>query len=276
MKRIMLVSLLFACICFCLFAQNAQIQLVRNATLLIDYAGKRILLDPMFSPKGALGCWSGKGETPAVDLTMPIDEITKDLDFVLVSHAHIDHFDDVAASSLNKTLKLFSQPADKQFFLNKNFGNTEAIADSLIYNGITLIRTDAQHGTGKMLQAMGEASGFVLKAEGMPVIYIIGDGVWTQGIYDNIQKYRPDYIVVNSGGAIMPGGYDATPIIMDERQVMALVQENGEAKIIAVHMDAVDHCRTTRSVLRNEAKRWHIGTDKLIIPEDGKTVQLDR
>lgn len=39
---------------------------------------------------------------------------------------------------------------------------------------------------------------------------------------------------MNSGGAIMPGGNDATPIIMDELQVMALIQESGDAKIIAV------------------------------------------
>ena len=63
----------------------------------------------------------------------------------------------------------------------------------------------------------------------------------------------------------MPGGYDATPIIMDERQVMALIQESSDAKIIAVHMDAVDHCLTTRAVLRNEAKKMNIGNDKLLL-----------
>ena len=71
--------------------------------------------------------------------------------------------------------------------------------------------------------------------------------------------------MVNSGGAVMPGGYDATPIIMDERQVMALIQESSDAKIIAVHMDAVDHCLTTRAVLRNEAKKMNIGNDKLLL-----------
>ena len=99
------------------------------------------------------------------------------------------------------------------------------------------------------------------------------NAVWTQGIADNIGRYNPDYIVVNSGGAVMPGGYDATPIIMDERQVMALIQESGNAKIIAVHMDAVDHCLTARAVLRKEAK---IGNDKLLIPEDGEIISLSK
>lgn len=102
------------------------------------------------------------------------------------------------------------------------------------------------------------------------------NAVWTQGIANNIGRYNPDYIVVNSGGAVMPGGYDATPIIMDERQVMALIQESGDAKIIAVHMDAVDHCLTTRAVLRNEAKKMNIGNDKLLIPEDGEIISLSK
>lgn len=279
MKRL-LANIFLMSLFLCTYAQGStsetKIQLVRNATLLIDYAGQHMLLDPMFSSKGELGCWSGKGVTPSVDLKMPISDIMEGVDFILVSHAHVDHFDDPAANSLDKKLKLFGQQADKQFFLNKNFWNTEAIADSVVYNGVTIIRTDAQHGTGRMLKNMGDASGFVLKSSGCPTFYIIGDGVWTQGIADNIERYKPDYIVVNSGGAIMPGGFDATPIIMDERQVMSLIQESGNATIIAVHMDAVDHCHTTRAVLRNEAKKRNVAKDKLLIPEDGEIISLSK
>lgn len=277
MRRIT-TTLLFISLFLCVYARgNAaepKIQLVRNATLLIDYAGQHILLDPMLSPKGALGSVRGKVKTPMVELPMKVDEIIKGLDFILVTHAHADHFDPAAV--LDKSLKLFGQRADEQYFLNCNFWNAEAIADSVVYNGITIIRTDAQHGTGRMLKNMGDASGFVLKASGHPTLYIIGDGVWTQDIANNIGRYNPDYIVVNSGGARMPGGYDATPIIMDEQQVMALIQESGDAKIIAVHMDAVDHCRTTRAVLRNEAKKMNIGNDKLLIPEDGEIISLSK
>ncbi|MGN6541436.1 MAG: hypothetical protein ACTHK8_03670 [Ginsengibacter sp.] len=35
------------------------LQLVRNATLLIEYGGKKILVDPMLSPKGAIESWAG-------------------------------------------------------------------------------------------------------------------------------------------------------------------------------------------------------------------------
>lgn len=275
MKKTIFASLLLACICSVAFAQQpkASIRLVRSATLLIDYGGQRILLDPMLGDKGSLGSISGKGVTPSVDLVMPIEDITKDLDFVLVTHAHLDHFDDKAFAVLDKSLKVYCQPEDRHIFLYRSFWDTDAVTDSVTHKGVTIIRTEAQHGTGRILKAMGESSGYVLKAEGMPVVYIIGDGVWTQGVYNNIEKYKPDYIVVNSGGAV-DKNYKSTPIIMDEKQVMALVQESGKAKIIAVHMDAVDHCRTTRTVLRKEAKQNQVSTEKLIIPEDGEAIDL--
>lgn len=63
-------------------------------------------------------------------------------------------------------------------------------------------------------------------------------------------------------------------IIMDEAQTMALIAESGKAMVIAVHMDALDHCRTTRSSLRLKASELNIGTDKLIIRQDGESIGL--
>src|SRR5687768_1242271 len=99
-------------------ATNASIQLVRNATLILQYNGFKILVDPMFFPKGAFDPIAGKARNPMVDLPVPIGEIINDLDLVLVTHTHPDHFDPVASESLNKSLKLFNQPADEAYFQN--------------------------------------------------------------------------------------------------------------------------------------------------------------
>lgn len=120
---------------------------------------------------------------------------------------------------------------------------------------------------------MGEVSGYILKGKGLPTVYIVGDAVWTQELYNNITKYKPEYIIVNSGGALIPE-YENTPIIMDEFQTMSLVQESGSAKVIAIHMDAIDHCRTTREILKETAKKHSISNEKLIIPEDGDIIEL--
>lgn len=46
----------------------------------------------------------------------------------------------------------------------------------------------------------------------------------------------------------MPG-FEGTPILMNEEQTVTLIKAGGEAKEIAIHMDALDHCRTLRASL---------------------------
>ncbi|MBC8988446.1 MBL fold metallo-hydrolase [Pedobacter sp. N36a] len=249
------------------------LQLVRNATLIIEYGGKKILVDPMLSQKGAIESWAGIQKNPTVDLIMPVNEIVKDVDLVLVTHTHDDHFDKAASKILDKSIELLHQPADKEFFEKEGFKNAAVLKDNMLWNDISIHRVEGQHGSGEILKMMGKTSGFVLKAKNQPTVYIVGDAIWTDDVKKNIKKFDPDYIVVNSGGARIQG-YENTPIIMDEAQTMALIGESGKAKVIAVHMDALDHCRTTRSSLIQKAAEFNIGTDKLLIPQDGEVITL--
>jgi L-ascorbate metabolism protein UlaG (beta-lactamase superfamily) len=250
-----------------------RIQLIRNATLVVEYAGQKILVDPMFSPKGTIESWGGVQRNPTVELKMPVAEIVQDLNLVMVTHTHADHFDEAASNALPKSIELINQPADREFFVKQGFTKAQTLEDGRVWNGIQIHRLGAEHGSGEVLKMMGKTSGFVLQAKNQPTVYIVGDAIWTEEIKQNIQRYKPDYIIVNSGGALV-AGYENTPIIMDEEQTMALIAASGKAKVIAVHMDALDHCRTTRASLRQKAGAQHISPKKLIIPQDGETIGL--
>ena len=254
-------------------SNEAKLQLVRNATLVIDYAGKKILIDPMLSPKGAIDSWAGIAKNPTVELKMPVEEIVKDVDLVIVTHTHEDHFDKPASLALNKSTELIIQPADKDFFKKEGFINATVLEDEKVWNDIKITRVDGQHGTGEVLKQMGKTSGFVLQAKNQPTVYLVGDTVLTENILTVIKKFNPDYIIVNSGGAMLRS-FGNIPIILDEDQTMALIGASGKAKIIAVHMDALDHCFTTRTILKNKAEVLQITDDKLIIPEDGEIIKL--
>ncbi|WP_404986275.1 MBL fold metallo-hydrolase [Chryseobacterium sp. M5] len=255
------------------FDTKPTVQLVRNATLVIDYDGKKILVDPMLSPKGAIDSWAGIQKNPTVELTMPVEDIVKDVDLVIVTHTHEDHFDKPASNTLNKSVQLIMQPADKDFFKKEGFTNATAVEDQKVWNGITIHRVEGKHGSGKVLKMMGKTSGFVLQAKNQPTVYIVGDTIWNEDIKKDIKKFKPDYIIVNSGGALIKGFGD-TPIIMNEMQTMDLIGASGKAKVIAVHMNALDHCFTTRDILKKKAAELKIGKDKLIIPEDGEKLTL--
>ncbi|MGN6541438.1 MAG: MBL fold metallo-hydrolase [Ginsengibacter sp.] len=216
---------------------------------------------------------AGIQRNPTVDLKMPVEEIIKGVDLVMVTHTHDDHFDKAASKILDKSIELINQPADKVFFEKEGFSSATVLDNNTLWNGISITRIEAQHGTGEVLKMMGKTSGFVLMAKNQPTVYIVGDAIWTDDIKKNIKKFDPDYIVVNSGGAQIQG-FENIPIIMDEPQTMALIGESGKAKVIAVHMDALDHCRTTRNSLSQKAAEFNIRVDKLIIPQDGEVIKL--
>lgn len=250
-----------------------SVQLIRNATLVIEYAGQKILVDPMLSPKGAIDSWAGIQKNPTVELTMPVEDIVIDVDLVLVTHTHEDHFDKPASSILAKSVDLIMQPADKEFFRKEGFINAKVLEDQKVWNGITIHRVEGKHGSGKVLEMMGKTSGFVLQANNQPTIYIVGDTIWNDDVKKDIEKFKPDYIIVNSGGALIKG-FGGTPIIMNEMQTMDLIAASGKSKVIAIHMNSLDHCFTTREVLKKKATELKIGKDKLIIPEDGEKLIL--
>lgn len=279
MKKTIIASLLLACICCVAFAQQSdnRIQLVRNATLKIHYAGQTLLLDPMLGEKGTEMSALGVNLNPRVYLTMPVGEVLDGVDFVLLTHAHIDHYDPAAKRLISKDTPWYVQPADYDSVAVKDhFRNTTVIKESIQVGGITIVRVAGNHGRGKLGAMMGASSGYVLKAEGQPTLYIMGDCVWNEAIQKAVKEHRPDYIVVNSGGAILPPlSKTDGPIIPNEAETMRIIDDCSEnTRFIAVHMDAIDHCQTTREILRNEARHHGVNMERLIIPEDGETVFL--
>ncbi|WP_277120163.1 MBL fold metallo-hydrolase [Bacteroides ndongoniae] len=256
--------------------KKATLRLVRNATLRISYAGKNILVDPMLAEKGTLQSALGVYKTPRVHLVMPMNEIVEDLDMVLLTHNHIDHYDPTVKQHLPKGIRFFTQPQDKEIIMQDGFMNVEAIEDSKSVGSLSIHRTTGHHGFGQIGEMMRAVSGYVLTAEGYPTLYIMGDCKWEKGIQHTIEKYNPDYIVVNCGGAIFPE-FSKTEgsIIPDEQEVMRMLDETPEhITFIAVHMDATDHGQTSRAILRNEALHYKIDMKRLLIPEDGECIQL--
>lgn len=56
--------------------------------------------------------------------------------------------------------------------------------------------------------------------------------------------------------------------------MMSLKQESNNAKVIAIHMNAIDHCRTTKAILKAKAQESNVTEGKLLIPQDGEVIVL--
>jgi len=247
-----------------------QLQLIRHATLLLDYAGMRLLVDPMLSDAGAMAPIQNSPQprnNPLVPLPCSVDEVLDGVQAVLVTHTHRDHWDDAAIQLVPKDLPIFCQPEDLKKMEDTHFLNAAAVHDVRHWSKICITRTHAQHGTGEIAKAMAPASGYVLQAEGEPTLYIAGDCIWCPEISGAIHHFHPEVIVVNAGGARFVQG---DPITMTAEDVVQACRAAHYGQVIAVHMEAINHCLVTRKDLAHAAREAGV---KVGIPTDGETVE---
>ncbi|MBE9915277.1 MBL fold metallo-hydrolase [Paenibacillus donghaensis] len=245
-----------------------KIQLIRNASLWLEYAGHNFLIDPMFSDQGAnppMFNTANDKRNPLVALPLPIETWVQP-DAVLLSHLHPDHWDPAAVEALDKTVTVLSQPGEGDAVRKDGFTNVTEMGESISFGDVTIFRTSGHHGIGEIGKLMGQVSGYVFKAEGEPTLYIAGDTIWCDEVKQALDEHRPDMTIVNAGGAqFLQGG----PIIMNEDDVVSLCRYAPYTKAAAIHMEAINHCFTTRADLKERLHAEGL-EDQVQIPLDGE------
>jgi L-ascorbate metabolism protein UlaG (beta-lactamase superfamily) len=251
-----------------------KIRLIRNATLLLDYADHHILIDPYFAAKLTLPSYTGKSPNPLIDLPISPAQILEGVELVVVSHLHSDHFDKEAQALIPKSLPLFCQPGNEQFIQEKGFQQVVPIAKAAQWQNIHITRTDGHHGTGEVETIMGKVSGFVFEAKGEPTLYWLGDTILCSEVEETITRFRPDVLVTHSCGATWPDkAGQRSLIVMDAEQTIATCDLAPSGQVIATHMEALDHATVSRQALRLRAQQAGL-TQRLLIPEDGELLHF--
>lgn len=260
-----------------------QFQQIRSATSIVTFAGKRFLIDPMLAPANtypivpdAPVCGSGN---PTIDLPCTIESLFN-VDAIIVTHWHFDHFDEVAMQCLPKNIPLFTQNDEEAALTRaKGFQDVRVLTeDGVTFGNIVLYKTPCDHGRSDlvtehvyhMIKVTDQASGIVFKsASEQNVFYLAGDTVYYSGVVDTIKKYAPDIIAVNAAGAQAPKGH---ALIMNEYDIWALKNDFPELKVIATHVEGVSHATVTRQSLKAFAEAKQL--DQLYIPDDGMTLMF--
>ncbi|WP_426128407.1 MBL fold metallo-hydrolase [Pararhizobium sp. PWRC1-1] len=250
---------------------------IRNATLHVIYGGVRFLVDPMLSDRhswpGFAGSVNSEERNPLVHLPMTKEEII-DVDAVIVTHLHEDHWDEEARKILPKSLPIFAQnDADAATIRGQGFSDVRVLSDTSNFKGVQLIKTSGRHGTeahfAKIGNLLGEACGVVFKKAELQTIYLAGDTIWHGRVAAALKTHRPDVAILNTGYAMVVGIEGG--IIMGTQDVLSVHKAAPGTLLICSHMEAVNHCTFSRADLRAFA-RANGFSDKLRTPGDGETL----
>ncbi len=245
-----------------------KIQLIRHATLWLEYGGLTFLIDPMLSEQGAnppITNSANNRRNPLVHLPGLVDQWLKP-DVLLLTHLHADHWDAAAISMLSRDLPILCQVGDQAQIAAQGFEHITEINHKHKLSNITLTRTKGQHGTGEIGKRMGQVSGFIVQAEGEPTLYLTGDTIWCDEVKQALDDNHPELTIINAGGArFLTGG----PITMDEQDVVELCSYAPYTSVIAVHMDAINHCLVTRENLQERLEQEAL-LNRVTLLQDGE------
>ncbi|SDV46032.1 MBL fold metallo-hydrolase [Chitinasiproducens palmae] len=248
---------------------------IRNATALVEYAGKRFLVDPMLAERGSYDGFGGYANSelrnPLVDLPLPARDVL-DVDAVIVTHTHIDHWDPTAQKLIDKDRLLLAQNArDAALFAAQGFTRVQVLGEETDFDGIRLFKTSGQHGSDALYAdpqwaaRLGETCGIVFAHADEPTVYLAGDTVWHRHVETALARHAPNVVVLNAGDAhnLVHGS-----IIMGQHDIERVHRAAPGAELIAVHLEALGHCVLSRAALRGFVRDRSL-EHVVRIPEDG-------
>ncbi len=256
-------------------ASATSVQLIRSATIRVSLGDAVFLVDPMLSAKGSwpgfTGTVNSEARNPLTALPMPASDVLKGVDAIVLTHTHEDHWDEEARRMIPKSMPVFvnDEKARKQVQAS-GFKNVTVLQPSTRFRNTVISPVLSQHGTDEMLETLdlGTTMGIFFERAGFRSVYVAGDTVWRHAVSEHIARFKPGIIVLNTGNALATAFPQS--MIMGSQDFLRAYREAPDAAIVAVHMDAINHCVMHRADLRWYAKSQKLDASRALIPDDGE------
>ncbi len=251
-----------------------RIHYLRNATMVIESGDKFILVDPMLGKKGSglpfsLIRFKAK-RNPLVDLPDNSTLILEQITHCLITHLHPDHLDKDGEDFLRKrNIPVVCSVKDEKVLRSKGLNilhSLEHWKSTPFLNG-QITAVPAVHGYGFIAKPMGNVIGFYLELSGEKSIYLSSDTIYTEHVDKVLKEFKPDVSVLACGTAQLDIG---APLLMTIDDQIRFVK-NAPGKVIANHLEVLNHCPTTRAELKTAFIKKGL-SEKIFIPDDGESI----
>lgn len=250
-----------------------QIQHLRNATTLITLGQERLLLDPMLSSVGAFPGFKlvggGRKRNPLVPLPSEAEEALRSATGVVLTHEHPDHFDTAGLRWVReRNLPIFTNGIELPSLRKKGL-DARLLETGVL--GLQIETVRSRHGIGILGWMLGPVAGYFLAHPSEPSLYITGDSILTESVLEAIGRLQPDIILAPAGSANIGIGGD----ILFSLDELVTIARTAYGKLVFNHMEALDHCPTTRAMLRERMRAEGL-LNRVSIPDDGETLTFTR
>jgi len=246
--------------------------------MVIETTDKVILVDPMLGEKGTAGptftLFRFKPQrNPIIDLPSNAMEIVHKTTHCLITHLHPDHLDKVAEKFLkDKKIPVICSIKDANILKKRGLNVVQTVSywKQTVFLGGTIEGIPAKHGYGFIAKPMGNVMGFYIDLPNEKSLYLSADTIYTDDVDKVLKHYRPDVSVVACGTAQLD---IFKPLLMTMDDIISFVK-NSPGNVIANHLEAVNHCPTTRKELSSELSK-HGLVEKTYIPNDGQVIEIE-
>ena len=161
---------------------------------------------------------------------MPAAEATAGIEAVLLTHTHVDHLDAAGVTTVPAGIPWFCQPEDLGDLQPIGLQVRPVPAGRRRRLGGPRHRAHRRARTAaprRSSAGSAPVSGFVVRADGEPTLYVAGDTVWCDEVADAVAAHDPDVIVVNAGAATFLNGGTVT---MEAADVVAVAEAAPRAR----------------------------------------------
>lgn len=223
---------------------GSSLEFIGNATTLLRLGPFVVLTDPNFLHRGqraylGKGLWSRRLTEPSLQ---PAD--LPEVDVLVLSHLHGDHFDRVARAELDRSLPLVSTPAAARRLRRWGFDDAvgmtawESTTLTAEDHRLTITAVPGQHARGPARRVLPPVMGSVLELTRphRPAlrVYVSGDTLYYPWLSSIVERRGPlDAAVLHLGGTRLLG----MTVTMDARQGADLVELLDPSVVVPVHHD---------------------------------------
>ena len=248
---------------------------LRNATLVIETETDVILVYPLLGKRKTIPPFTifryKPKRNPLVALPKNSRDILSKVTLCLITHLHPDHIDKAGEVFLRrKSIPVICNIKDENALSKRGLNIIQSLNywEPQDFLGGKITGIPALHGYGFIAKLMGNVMGFHIELPNQKSVYVSADTIFTEDVQKALIELKPDIAVLACGTARLDFGQ---PLLMRMNDILKFTAL-APGKVFANHLEALNHCPTTRSQLRLALSENNL-LDKVAIPSDGTSVE---